>query len=265
MRTSRSKTEKGGWVWSVVSVVAVLVAGLLLIYPWLTLREKIAFADSDVTAFYPMVSSFCIVIPIAGLIILWLVISFGKADKYQKAKKHSTVYTTSAKKSSYNLPRKTKTGLNFTSYRVIIVALVIVIILPYALGICWRKSLTNENLVKFYSPFGNCTAVYEPKDIEKVEMYTKEPPFLLARHTTEHTFGIKPTFTDGKTAKFEKYYFKGNMKDGMPDRMLDQMAEIKALVLSESFYSTGTKGLSHALNGLNNEQAKKLYKLFCED
>lgn len=55
------------------------------------------------------------------------------------------------------------------------------------------------------------------------------------------------------------------MKDGMPDRMLDQMAEIKALVPSENFSSSGIEKISRVLNGLNYEQRMELYKLFGEE
>ena len=257
MKSSNGKTEKGGWLGLVIFLLVEIAAALLFNIPWIILREKIAFADEDVTAFSPVISSFYIGILLLGLIILWIVISLARAGGHRKTKNGAT----------YAVPMK-KSG-RISGRRVIVIILVIAMLLPMLLGICWRKSLTCENSVKFYSPFGNCTAVYEPQDIEKVEIYARDPEWwigiLSARRIRESVFGIKLTFTDGKTAKFEKYYFKGGMKDGMPDRMLDQMAEIKALVPNENFSSSGTEKISRALNGLNYEQRMKLYKLFDEE
>lgn len=268
MKSSNGKTEKGGWMGLVIFLLAEIAVALLFNIPWIILREKIAFADADVTAFSPVISSFYIGILLLGLIILWIVISLVRAGEHRKTK-NSVTYAVPMKKSGRKLHGNSRARFNISGRRVIVIILVVAMLLPMLLGICWRKSLTCENSVKFYSPFGNCTAVYDPQDIEKVEIYARDPErwisILSAQRIRESVFGIKLTFTDGKTAKFEKYYFKGGMKDGMPDRMLDQMAEIKALVPSENFSSSGIEKISRALNGLNYEQRMKLYKLFSEE
>ena len=140
MKSSNGKTEKGGWLGLVIFLFAEIAAALLFNIPWIILREKIAFADADVTAFSPVISSFYIGILLLGLIILWIVISLARAGGHGKTKNGAT----------YAVPMKKRDRIS--GRRVIVIILVIAMLLPLLLGICWRKSLTCENSVKFYSP-----------------------------------------------------------------------------------------------------------------
>ncbi len=258
--------------WTIFLVLA--VSYLVLLLGPLSLRNKIAFADTAVIAVHDHTSVLWLIVPWMTWFLMTFVLWY---LPYERRKpifgKRNFKYGPPAWPKEYPLFMKNKPCV-FVSERkrkerkqlaVILLVVLLISFIPFPWSLYGRNCLYNDGSIAQYNMFNTQTREYAPEDISEVTFDVIR--YRSGRHGPRH-WGVRITLIteDGKRYPFGHRTFRDD-EQGQIRYWLAAMLDMKACFHPAIIHYEDLEDLDLVVadKNMSQEEAKLLYQLFGQE